>query len=105
MIDVMSWQFWLMLHGTLTVLAVGLALCYKLRLTALLMCIGVVVGAVLAVVPIMIAMQWSTQETGYDAGNVGVFFCFTVPLFPLIGLGVGALIGRASQLKRSGPSE
>lgn len=63
--------------------------------TAVLMTAGALVGAALAVTPIWYSMQRYTEETGYDAGNAGVLFCCTVPTFPMIGIAIGAAIGRA----------
>jgi hypothetical protein len=91
----MSWQFWLVFHATLTAIAVVAALYAGNWRMAILMCAGAVTGAVLAVVPLWLAMSYTETKTGVSAGNAGVFFVCTVPLFPAIGLAAGGLIGAA----------
>lgn len=51
--------------------------------------IGGGIGLFLAIVPLYVLMELSYERTGYDAGNAGVFFCCTVPTFPIIGAFIG----------------
>ena len=81
-------------------IALVFALNEKLWWTAGMAIAGAVLGAVLAVVPVWMMMTHYTNETGYGAGNVGIFFCCTVPLFPLLGLALGIAGGYAIDLKR-----
>jgi hypothetical protein len=69
--------------------------------TALFMCVGFALGATLAVVPLRRSMERYTAETGFDAGNAGVLFVCTIPLFPILGLGLGGLCGYAINARRT----
>lgn len=86
--------FWLLLfHGAFLLAAVIVAAVFRAWFTVPLVIVGWIVGAVLAVVPLWLLMEWSTARTGYDAGNAGVFFVCTVPTFPIIGMALGGYIG------------
>ena len=91
----MSPWFWLILHSVICVIAVAFALHAKLWWTAGMAIAGAVLGAVLAVVPVWMMMQDYTNKTGYAAGNAGIIFVCTVPLFPPLGLALGMAIGYA----------
>jgi len=83
-------RFWLLLfHGTILLAVVIAAVVCRAWVTALLVIIGWFLGAVLAVVPLWLLMEWSAARTGYDAGNAGIFFVCTVPTFPILGLALG----------------
>ncbi len=87
--------FWLVLHSVICVIALAITLNEKLWWTAGMAIAGAVLGAVLAVVPVWMMMSHYTNETGYGAGNAGIFFCCTVPLFPPLGLALGMVAGYA----------
>ena len=91
----MSPWFWLVLHSVICAIALAFAAHAKLWWTAGMAIAGAVLGGVLAVVPLWMMMSYSESQTGYDAGNAGVFFCCTVPLFPPIGLALGIAAGYA----------
>ena len=91
----MSPWFWLVLHSVICAIALALALPAKLWWTAGLAIAGTVLGAVLAVVPVWMMMSHYTNQTGYGAGNAGVLFCCSVPLFPPLGLALGMAVGYA----------
>ena len=78
----------------IAIVVIGVAMYMRQWWTALFVCIGTVLGAVLAVVPLWLMMEKSAAETGFDAGNAGVFFVCTIPVFTIIGVVIGAVIGQ-----------
>ena len=90
---IMSWQFWALLHGVIMLIAVGYALHLRKPFTALLSGSGLLVGAAMAVLPLWILMRLTAARTGFDSGNMGIFFCCTVPFLPLLGLFLGGAMG------------
>ena len=94
--------FWLVLHSVICVIALAITLNEKLWWTAGMAIAGAVLGAVLAVVPVSMMMSHYANETGYGAGNVGIFFMCSVPLFPPLGLALGIAAGYAIDLNRRG---
>ncbi|MCZ6836786.1 MAG: hypothetical protein O7G85_13505 [Planctomycetota bacterium] len=78
-----------LMYGLISLIAASVAIGTRRWWTALLMPIGCAFGFALAVLPIWLSMQNYTIETGYDAGNGGVLFVCTVPVFPIIGLMLG----------------
>jgi len=89
----LTWQFWALLHLAMATSVAVVAWRKRCRWMAAGALIGVSIGGFLAVVPLLLMMERAEAETGYGAGNAGVFFACTVPLVPAIGMIIGAALG------------
>jgi predicted RNA-binding Zn-ribbon protein involved in translation (DUF1610 family) len=91
----MDWSLWILVHLLLAIVAASIALSRRRWWTAALTLPGAAVGGVLAVVPIFKMMESNAASSGVDSGNVGIFFCCSVPVFPILGMAAAWAVGLA----------
>jgi len=98
---VLAW----LIHGLIALAGIVCALSANRWWTAILIGLGAVLGAVLAVVPLTLMMAYEEARTGFGAGNAGVLFCCTIPVVPIVCMAIGGSIGYWIDAHRASEAE